>query len=137
MRLFGLRRLTHRVSLVAAAFLLCLAPFLFWSATGAEVPGTFAKADWSHMDQWTNGDELPFNGSYLAVLGEEIQDSDKRPVNAGLLTALLLVLSFGAMIGWLLANGRGQEAFRSSGIIGRPSFVCTRKARPFLGVFRL
>jgi hypothetical protein len=137
MRLIGLRRLTHRASLVAAALLLCLAPLLFWSATGAEVPGTFAKADWSQMGQWANGDELPFNGSYLAVYGEEIQDSGKGPVNAGLLTALLLAFCFGAMIGWLLANGWGQETFRSSGITGRPSFVTTRKDRPFLGVFRL
>ena len=89
------------------------------------------------MGQGANGDELPFNGSYLAVPGEEAQDSARGPVNAGLLTALLLAFCFGAMIGWLLANGWGQEAFRSSGITGRPSFMTTRKDRPFLGVFRL
>jgi hypothetical protein len=137
MRLFGLRRLTHRASLVAAALLLCLASLLFWSATGAEVPGTLAKADWSQMGQGTNGDELPLNGSYLAVPGEEAQDSGRGPVNAGLLTALLLAFCFGAMIGWLLANDRGQQVFLSSGITGRPSFMTTRKDRPFLGVFRL
>jgi hypothetical protein len=137
MRLFGLRWLTHRASLVAAALLLCLAPLLLWSATGADVPGTLAKADWYQMVQGANGDELPFNGSYLAVPGEEAQDSGRGPLNAGLLTALLLAFCFGAMIGWLLANGWGQEAFRSSGITGRPSFVTTRKDRPFLGVFRL
>src|SRR5215208_7926738 len=137
MRLFGLRRLTHCASLVAAAPLLCLAPLLFWSATGAEVSGTLAKADWSQRGQGANGDELPFNGSYLAVPGEEAQDSGRGPVNAGLLTALILAFCFGAMIGWLLANGWGQEAFRSSGITGRSSFMTTRKDRPFLGVFRL
>src|SRR5215212_1840481 len=137
MRLFGLRRLTHRASLVAATLLLCLAPLPFWSTIGAEAPGTLAKADWSQMGQWANGDELPFNGSYLAVPGEEAQDSARGPVNADFLTALLLVCCFGAMIGWLLANDWGQEAFRSSGITGRPSFVTTRKDRPFLGVFRL
>src|SRR5215212_10711919 len=137
MRLFGLRRLTHRASLVAAALLLCLAPLLFWSATGSEVPGTLAKADWSQMGQWANGDELPLNGNYLAVTGEETQDSGRGPVNAGLLTALLLAFCFGAMIGWLLANDWGQEAFRSSGITGRPSFMTTRKDRRFLRVFRL
>jgi hypothetical protein len=41
------------------------------------------------------------------------------------------------MIGWLLANDRGQQVFLSSGITGRPSFMTTRKDRPFLGVFRL
>jgi hypothetical protein len=89
------------------------------------------------MGQRANGDELPFNGSYLAVPGEEAQDSDRGPVNAGLLTALLLAGCFGAMIGWLLANDWGQEAFRSSGITGKPSFMTPRKDRPFLGVFRL
>ncbi len=77
------------------------------------------------------------NGSYLAVAGEEAQDSARGPVNAGLLTALLLACCFGAMIGWLLANGWGQEAFRSLGITGRLSFMTTRKDRLFLGVFRL
>ena len=89
------------------------------------------------MSKGANGNVLPLNGSYLAVSGEETQDSGKEPVNAGLLTALLLAFCFGAMIGWLLANDRGQEALRSSGITGRPSFVTTRKDRPFLGVFRL
>jgi len=137
MRLFGLQRLTHCASLVAAALLLCLAPLLFWSATGAEVPGTPAKAAWSLMGQGANGDELPLNGSYLAVPGEEAQDSGRGPVNAGLLTALLLAFCFGTMIGWLLAKDWEQEALRSSGITGRPSFVTTRKDRPFLSVFRL
>jgi hypothetical protein len=69
--------------------------------------------------------------------GEEAQDNARGPVNASLLTALLLAFCFGAMIGWLLANGWGQETFRSSGIIGRPSFMTTRKDRSFLGVYRL
>lgn len=137
MRLFGHRRFTHCSSLVAAALLLCLATLLFWSATGAEVPGTLAKADWTQIGKGANGDELPLNASYLAVPVEEAQDSARGPVNAGLLTALLLACCFGAMIGWLLANGWGQQAFRSSGITGRLSFMTTRKDRPFLGVFRL
>jgi hypothetical protein len=69
--------------------------------------------------------------------GEEAQDSGRGPVNAGLLTALLLAFCFGTMIGWLLAKDWEQEALRSSGITGRPSFVTTRKDRPFLSVFRL
>jgi hypothetical protein len=136
LRLIGLRRLTHRASLVATALLLCLAPLLFWSATRAEVPGTFGKADWSRMGQWSNGNELPFDGSYLAVSGEEIQDSGKGPVNAGLLSALLLAFCFDAMIGWLLANGWGQETFRSSAITGSPSFVTTRRDRQHLTAVR-
>jgi hypothetical protein len=89
------------------------------------------------MGQGGNGDELPFNGTILAASGEETQDSGRGPVNAGLLTALLLAFCFGAMIGWLRANDWGHQAFRSLGITGRPSFMTTRKDRPFLGVFRL
>ena len=89
------------------------------------------------MGHGANGDELPLNGSYLALPGEEAQDSAKGPVNASLLTALLLAYCFGAMIGWLLANDWGQQAFRSPGITGGSSFVTTRKDGPFLGVFRL
>ena len=90
------------------------------------------------MGQGPNGDELPVNGSYLAVPGEEAHDTGRGPVNASLLTALLLLAyCFGAMIGWLLANDWGQQAFRSLGITGSPSFVTTRKDGPFLGVFRL
>jgi hypothetical protein len=89
------------------------------------------------MGQWANGDELPLNGTILAVYGEEAQDSARDPVNAGLLTALLLACCFGAMIGWLRANDWGHQAFRSLGITDRPSFMTTRKDRPFLGVFRL
>ena len=89
------------------------------------------------MGQGANGVELPFNGSFLAVPGEVAQDSGRGPVNAGLLTALLLAFCFGAMIGWLRANDWGHQAFRSLGITGRRSFMTTRKDRPFLGVFRL
>ena len=89
------------------------------------------------MGQGANGNVLPLSASYLALPEEEAQESARGPVNAGLLTALLLACCFGATIGWLLANGRGQEAFRSSVISGGPSFVTTRKDGPFLGVFRL
>ena len=137
MRLFGSRRFAYSALLVAAALLLCLGPFLFWTATGDFGPGTLAKADWSQMGQGANGDQHPLSGSYLVMPMEEAVDSNKGPVNADLLTALLLAFSFGVTVGWLLASGWGQEAFRSSAITSRPSFVTTHKDRPFLGVFRL
>jgi hypothetical protein len=137
MRLFGSRRFAHCALLVAAALLLCLGPFLSWTATGPEVPGTLAKADWAQRDHGANGDEHPLNGTYLVMPAEEAGDSNKGPVNADLLTTLLLAFSFGVTVGWLLANGWGQEAFRPSVITRRPSFVSAREDTPFLGVFRL
>ena len=122
---------------LVAAVVLCLGTFLSWNAIGPEVLATLTTADWSQLDQGANGDEHPLNGSHLAVSGEEAEDRDKGPVNADLLTALLLTLSFGIPVGWLLANGWGQEAFRSSSITRRPSFMTACKDTPFLGVFRL
>ena len=137
MRLFGSRRFAYCALLVATALLLCLGPFLFWTATGDFGSGTLAKADWSQMGQGANGDQHPLSGSYLVMPMEEAVDSNEGPVNADPLTALLLAFSFGVMVGWLLANGGGQEAFRSSSITRRPSFMTACKDTPFLGVFRL
>jgi hypothetical protein len=137
MRLFGSQRFAYCALLVAATLLLCLGPFLFWTATGDFGPGTLEKADWSQMGQGANGDQHPLSGSYLVMPMEETVDSNKGPINADLLTALLLAFSFGVTVGWLLANGWGQEVFRSSSITRRPSFMTACKDTPFLGVFRL
>jgi hypothetical protein len=135
-RLFGSWRFSSGASLVAASVVLCLGALVLWTATGPEVSATPAMADSSQLDQGANGDQHPLNGSYLAVPAEEAEDSDKGPVNADLLTALLLAFSFGMTVGWLLANGRGQEAFCSSGVGPRLS-LCPRQDPPSLGVFRL
>jgi len=82
-----------------------------------------------------NGDEHPLNGTYLVTPAEE-GDSNKGPVNADLLTALLLAF-FGTTVGWLLAYDQRKRIFYFSGITRRPPFVTTRENTPFLGVFRL
>jgi len=137
MRLFGSRRFVHCASLVAASVLLCLGALVLWTATGPEVAASLTMADSSQLDQGANGDEHPLNWSYLAVPAEEAEGSDKGPLNAGLLTALLLAFSFGMTVGWLLAYEQGQGVFCSSGITRRTSFVTAREDTPFLGVFRL
>ena len=134
MRLIGSCRFTHCASLVVAALLLCLGALLSWSATGPEVAATLTMVDSPHMEQGANGHLLA--GSYLAVPTEEKENSDKDPVNAGLLTALLLALFLGVMAGWPLANGRGHQAFCSSAVALRLAFVL-RQDPPSLGVFRL
>ncbi len=121
---------------LVAAVVLCLGTILSWNAIGPEVLATLTTADWSQVDQGANGDEHPLNGSHLALPGEEAKDGDKGPVNAELLTALLLTLSFGMPVGWLLANGRGQEAFCSLGVASCLSLI-PRQNSPSLGVFRL
>jgi hypothetical protein len=90
------------------------------------------------VNQGTNGDWHSLDPIYLAVPAEEAEEVDKHPVDADLLTALLLLaVSFWATVVWLLTNGRGQEAFRSLGIDRRQRFLSALEDRPFLGVFRL
>ena len=83
----------------------------------------------------TTAPEVP---SSLAV-EEEVQERDRRPVNAYLLTTLLLVgASFGVSILWLTTNARRRRgAICSWGFDERPWLAAAREGPSFLGVFRL
>jgi hypothetical protein len=138
MGLFKAWRFARGVSLVAAV-LLCLGLFLLpLPATGFEVPSALAMANSPRVDQEANGNGYPLDGPYLVVVSaEEAKDANKDPLNADLLRALLLVGCFGAIVRWLLANGRGRRAFRFVGLDHGPSFVSALEDGSFLGVFRL
>ena len=138
MKLFKLWRFARVAALLAMVILLCVGTFLSLLPTGLEGPAALTRAHSSHVNQTTNGDWHPLDGSYLAVPPEETEEVDKHPVNADLLTALLLLaLSFGATVVWLLTNGWGQGAFRSLDIDRHRWFLSALEARPYLGVFRL
>jgi hypothetical protein len=142
MRLFKSWRFARTAPLLAIVSLLCLlciGAFLSLLPTGPNVPAVLTKADSSQVSQETNRDQPPLEGSYLAVPPGETEEVDKQPVNADLLSVLLLLaLSLGATGVWLLIiNGRGQGALRSLGIDRRRWFVSALEARPFWGVFRL
>ncbi len=138
MGLFKAWRFARGVSLVAAV-LLCLGLFLLpLPATGFEVPSALAMANSPGVDQEANGNGSSLDGPYLVVVSaKEAQEANKDPLNADLLRALLLVVCFGTIVGWLLANGRGRRAFRFVGLDHRPSFVSALEDGSFLGVFRL
>jgi hypothetical protein len=138
MKLFKLWRFARVASLLAMVILLCVGPFLSLLPTGLEGPAALTRAHSSHVNQTTNGDWQPLDASYLAVPPEETEEVDKHPVNAELLTALLLLaLSFGATGVSLLINGHGQGTFRSLSIDRHRWFLSALEARPYLGVFRL
>ena len=138
MRLFKSWRLARTAPLLAIFILLCIWAFLSLLPTGLEVPAALTRAHSSHVNQVTNRDWHPLDGSYLAVPPEETEEVDKHPVNADLLTALLLLAcSLAADVVWLLINGRGQGTFRSLGIDRRRWFLSALEARPFWGVLRL
>jgi hypothetical protein len=128
------RYVARRGSLVVA-FLLCLGVFFLpLPATGSEVPSALAMADLPRLDLETNGHSL--DGTYLVAPGEETEDGEKSPLNAELLTMLLLTVTFGLSVGWLLRNAQRQGALCSLAVVG-PSFATACEHLPFLGVFRL
>ena len=104
--------------------------------TVSEGPSVPALADLPRADQETNGDSNPLEGAYLLAPAEEVEDAEKHPLNAELLTMLLLTLCFGLSVGWLLRNAQRQGALRSLAVV-HPSFATTCEDLPFLGVFRL
>ena len=137
MRSFGSRRFTRVASLVAAAFVLCLGIFLSWPAAGSSVTAHTTVTGSLHVDRGYSGGGHQMDVAYLAVASDEVDDSSKAPVNAGLLTAVLLAACFAAAVGWLLSNGAGQGLFRSWRLALQPSFAVALEDAPFLNVFRL
>jgi hypothetical protein len=132
-RLFKSWRLARVALLLAMVISLCVGSFLSLLPTGLEGPAALVKAHSPQVNQGTNGEWHPLDASCLAVSAEE---AEKHPVNAHLLSALLLVaLCFWASVVWSLAHGWWHRASRSLGL-GR-SFVSTLEDRPFLSVFRL
>jgi hypothetical protein len=130
------RYVTRGVSLVVA-FLLCLGVFLQPSpVTGSEVPSAVTMADLPSVELLANGNGYPLDGTNLVAPVVEAEGSDKDPLNAELLTMLLLKASFGAIVGWLLTNAQRQGALCSFAVVG-PSLASACEGLPFLGVFRL
>jgi hypothetical protein len=128
-------------SVVVAVLLLCLGfslTLLSLPAKGSQDPPAFGMANVLPADQGANREAPPLEGTYYPfALAEE---ADKEPVNAGLLSMLLLAASFfGASIGWLLTNAQGQGALClcSLGVVGEVLGLARDGYLPFLGVFRL
>jgi hypothetical protein len=71
-------------------------------------------------------------------MAEEAEQADEEPVNAGLLTMLLLAASFfgASVVGWLLPNAQEQGALCFSSV-GEVLGSAHEDYLPFLGVFRL
>jgi hypothetical protein len=130
------RFVARRVSVVVA-FLMCLGVFLLpLPATGSEVPSAVGMTNLVRADLATNGNGHPLEGTYVVMPGEEAEYADKHPLNAELLTMLVLVGCFGLSVGWLLRNAQRQQALCSLAVVGQ-SLATACEDLPFLGVFRL
>ena len=130
-------RYVARGGSLVVAFLMCLGVFFLpLPATDSEVPSVLAMANLPSLDLETNGNPQPLEETYLVAPAEEAEDGEKSPLNAELLTMLLLALSFGLSVGWLLRNAQRQGALCSLAVV-HPSFATTCEDLPSLGVFRL
>jgi hypothetical protein len=121
-------RFVHGVWLVAAV-LVCLGAFLCFLPTELDVSTAPRPAHSPPLDRGADA-------GYLAMPRAEAEEADKDPVNADLLTMLLLVVFFGASVGWLLTNSQRQGALCSLGVVGL-SLASACEDLPFLGVLQL
>jgi hypothetical protein len=102
------------------------------------VPSAIAGAIVGHVERGA-GTSAPLpDGSYPLTPAEEVQQTDRPPVNASLLTMLVLACSFGAsVLRTLLTNARKQGAICSWSGDHHPWLAVAYEEPSFLGVFRL
>src|SRR5829696_3871398 len=80
---------------LAGVMLCCLWVFLLsLPLSAAHVSSALAGANVEHVDRGANAPAPLPNGSYPLMPAEEAQQTDRLPVNASLLTMLMLACSF-------------------------------------------
>jgi hypothetical protein len=118
--------------------LCCLGVLLCLPLTAPDVPSALAGANVELVDRGANAPAPLPDGSYPLTLAEEAQETDSPPVNASLLTMLMLACSFGAsVLRMLLTNARRQGAICSCSGDDRGWLAVAHEDPSFLGVFRL
>src|SRR5215213_8635897 len=92
------------VLLLAGIVLCCLVVLLSLPLTAPDVsdvpgvPSALAGANVGHVDGGAGASAPLPNGSYPLTPAEEVQETDRQPANAYLLTMLLLACFFGASV---------------------------------------
>jgi hypothetical protein len=125
--------------LMAGVMLSCLGSFLYMpQTTASEVP----EVPTAPAGENGGSNAPPPEESYPLTAAAERQKKDDLPVNASLLTMLVLMIScFGGSVLWLLArHARRQGAICSLGLEGgdhRWSAAVREGPSSLLGVFRL
>jgi len=118
--------------------LCCLGLLVSLSASAAsEVPGSVPSVSASADEDGGPNAPAP-DANYPLTLGEEVQQTERHPVNASLLTMLVLALSFGASVLSMATNDRRRQAASCLwGVEDRRWLAATYEGPSFLGVFRL
>ena len=123
--------------LLAGIMLCCLGVLLSLPLTAPHVSSGLAGANVEHVDGGANAPAPLPNGSYPLTPAEEAQETDRPPVNASLLTMLMLACSFGAsVLRMLLTNALRQGAICSWIGDDRRWLAVAHEDPSFLGVFR-
>jgi hypothetical protein len=124
--------------LLAGIMLCCLWVLLSFPVTAPAVPSALAGPNVGHVDRGAGASAPLLNGSYPLTPAEEVQQTDRHPVNAHLLTMLMLACSFGAsVLRMLLTNARRQGATCSWIGDDRGWLSVTYEEPSLLAVFRL
>jgi hypothetical protein len=119
--------------------LCCLGILLSLPSTTSEAPSALGGVNVGHMDRAANAPAPLPDRSYPLATVEDLQETDKGPVNASFLTMLLLALVYcGACVGWLLlTNARRQAVICCSLVDDRWWLAVAPEGPSVLGVFRL
>jgi hypothetical protein len=124
--------------LLAAIVLCCFRVLLSLPLTAPHVSSALGEANMEHVERAANAPAPLPDGSYPLTPADEVQQTDRPPANAYLLTMLLLAWSFGAsVLRVLLTNTRRQGVTCSWIGDDRPWLAVAYEEPSFLGVFRL
>jgi hypothetical protein len=128
--------------LLVGIMLCCLGVLLSLPLSASDVPGVssaLAEANVGHVDRVANAPDPVPHGTYPLTPAVEFQEPDNGPMNAYLLTMLVLALSsFGASVGWLLMTNARRRQPACCSVVDDHWWLATVPEGPsFLGVFRL
>jgi hypothetical protein len=133
--------------LLAGIMLCCLGVLLSLPLTAPDVsdvsgvpgvPSALAGANVGHVDGGAEASAPLPNGSYPLTPADEAQQTERHPVNAYLLTMLLLACFLGAsVLRMVLTYARNHGAICSWSGDYRPWLSVAYENPSFLGVFRL
>jgi hypothetical protein len=124
--------------LLAGVMLCCLWVLLSMPLTAPHLSSALGGANVEHVDGGADAPAPLPVGSYPLTPAEEAQQTDSPPVNASLLTMLMLACSLGAsVLRMLLTNALRQGAICSWSGDDRLWLAVAYEEPSFLGVFRL
>jgi hypothetical protein len=130
--------------LLAGIVLCCLGVLLSLPLTAADVsdvpgvPSALAGANVEHVDGGAGASAPLPNTSYPLTPAGEVQETDRHPANAYLLTMLVLACSFGTSVLRMLLTNAQRQGVTCSWIDDNRRWLAVAYEEPsFLGVFRL